>query len=142
MKLPSGVDIQVYKRIMDMPVHVRAAVRMMGSRHEYGHMRGLASGSPDYRLVTAAVLMVDGKPVGWTTYYYHDDGWECCPLDRCVSVWVKKSERGKGYGRILTDYAYNRWSRYTPMTYASVETKWNAKDRGDDDTHRHPATLK
>lgn len=142
MKLPSGVDIQTYKRIMDMPVRVRAAVRMMGTRYAFGHMLNLALGNPEFRLVTAAVLMVEGKPVGWTAYYYHDDGWEGSPLDRCVSVWVKNSERGKGYGRILTDFAYNRWSRYSPMTFASVEMKWIAKERGDDDTHKRPATLK
>lgn len=146
MKLPNNVTIQTYKSVTEMSPDLHAKVKMMGHAMDTGHMRELARGK-NHTLVSCAVLFYKDKPVGWTAYYYPNckSRYEAHKEDRrpSVSVWIAKNMRGKGLGRILTDFAYNRWRRYDPETYNSVYHKWWDKNKGYDNTHKaRVATLK
>lgn len=146
MKLPDGLTIQTYKSFSEMSPSLHKSVRQMSFDMDTGHLRELATGK-DHALVSCAVLFRNDKPVGWAAYYYPyyktvksakaDNGYAS------VSMWVKANMRGRGLGRILIDYAWNRWQRYNPEVYNSVEEKWRAKRAGYDNTHKaRVATLK
>lgn len=145
MKLPDNLTIKTYKSVTEMSPDLHAKVKMMGHAMDTGHMRELARGK-NHTLVSCAVLFYKDKPVGWTAYYYPNckSRYQAQTEGRpSVSVWVAKSMRGKGFGRILTDFAYNRWRRYDPETYNSVYHKWWDKNHGYDQTHKaRVATLK
>lgn len=116
-----------------IPASVRRALKTMGGTHPLDHLRRLVRDHEDdeISLVEAIVLFVDDKPIGWAAFYVD----KVYNHHKHVGIWVRTRQRGKGYGRILTDLSFNRWSKEYPTTYNHIEEKWNAKYRGEDTTH-------
>lgn len=114
----------IFNSFQEMPERVLRACQKMGYVND-GILRDVVNDylsfkrmgtypKYHYLLKTAFVLEVDGKIVGWSCVYKNGNTVE-------AGIWTKRTERKKGYGKILMDAVLNKFSPDDIVLYGKFD---------------------